>query len=195
MLLSGNPEVGLIIAVKRLLNAIKRIRQAMKPAGKTQNPDMALQNDKIHRSSPVAHALIKEFEQLRLVAYLCPAGVWTIGWGHTKGVMPGHKIFADQAERFFQEDIAEFDAGVASLFFTAPLEQHHFDALVSFAYNVGLKALENSTLCKLVREGNIDGAAAEFEKWVSGGRPRKKLSGLVKRRKKERALFEGKYNY
>lgn len=163
--------------------------------GKTQNPEMTLQDIKISRSSPVAHALIKEFEQCRLLAYLCPAGVWTIGWGHTKGVMPGHKIFADQAEQLFQEDIAEFDAGVAALFSTAHLEQHQFDALVCFAYNTGLKALENSTLRKLVREGNIEGAAAEFEKWVSGGRPKRKLSGLVKRRKKERALFEGKYNY
>jgi lysozyme len=182
------------VAIQRLFNAIQRIWLETEPSEKTENLEMTLQNVKILRSSPVAHTLIKEFEQCRLAAYLCPAHVWTIGWGHTKEVRMGDKISLDRAERLFQEDIAEFDAGVADLFVSVPLDQHQFDALVCFAYNTGLVALENSTLLKLVREGNIDDAAAEFEKWVSGGRPKRKLRGLVRRRKKERALFEGKYN-
>lgn len=190
------------MAAKRLFNAVKRIRWATEPEGKSKNLDMALQTAKIIESSTVAHALIKEFEQCRLQAYLCPAGIWTIGWGHTKGVRSGDSISVDQAEHLFQEDIKEFDAGVARLI-KVPVEQYQFDALVSFAFNVGLdidadikpEGLGDSFLLKHVNAGNFTLAAAEFEKWVTGGRPRRKLPGLVRRRKKERALFEGKYNY
>lgn len=163
-------------------------------------PETLSGHSRICRSSAKAHALIKEFEQCRLTAYLCPAGKPTIGWGHTKGVRMGDRINLEQAHQFFEQDIREFDAGVASLV-TVPLKQHQFDALVSFAYNTGLdvdadeiaEGLGDSSLLKLVNAGNFVGASKQFQYWVSGGRPKKRLGGLVRRRKKEKALFLGEY--
>lgn len=141
--------------------------------------------------------IIKEYEGLMLTAYQCPAGVWTIGRGHTKDVKRGQRISIDQALSFLQADIAEVAAGVNSLL-TAPVAQHQFDALVSFAFNVGLdidadtkaEGLGDSTLLKLVNAGDYQGAALEFGKWIYGGG--KVLDGLVARRQQERDLFEGK---
>lgn len=150
------------------------------------------------RSSAKAHGIIKQFEGLFLSAYLCPAGVWTIGWGHTAGVKKGDRISLDTAERMFRDDIREFDEGVSSLL-VREVPQHVFDALVSFGFNVGLdidedvvpEGLGDSTLLRLVNQGNMEAAANEFKFWVKGGRPRKVMPGLVKRRRMERALFEG----
>lgn len=137
--------------------------------------------------------LIKQFEGLMLRAYKCSANRWTIGYGHTKNVSPDMRISRDQAERYFDEDIKAFEAGVRRLV-KVSLLQHQFDALVSFSFNVGLdedtdskaEGLGDSTLLRLVNLGDFRGAAAEFEKWSRGG------AGLPERRRKERKLFEGK---
>ncbi len=134
-------------------------------------------------------ALIRQFEGLRLLAYKCAAGVWTIGYGSTAGVKPGQSITAERAEELLREDVARFEAAVSRLV-TVPLSQGQFDALVSFAFNLGAKALEKSTLLRLLNAGDYSGAAAQFDRWVYASG--KKLSGLVKRRAAERALFEGK---
>jgi lysozyme len=131
--------------------------------------------------------LIKSFEGLYLKAYLCPAKVWTIGYGHTLGVMPGDVITKDQAEALLRKDLEQFEA-VVNRSVSVPITQAQFDSLVSLCYNIGAKAFVTSTLLKKLNAGDYAGAAAEFEKWNKAGGVI--LPGLAKRRKKERELFE-----
>lgn len=138
------------------------------------------------KTSPRGIALIKESEHLELTAYLCPAGVWTVGYGHTVGVKKSDRITEAQAEKLLVDDLAIYEAGVQSVV-KVPLTQGQFDALVSFALNAGVGALRGSTLLKKLNAGDIEGAANEFGRWVNGGG--KKLKGLVIRREKERELF------
>lgn len=138
--------------------------------------------------SPAGLDLIKQFEGLKLTAYKCPADVWTIGYGTTKGVTEGMTITAQQAEDLLRKDVATFERGVSAMV-KVPLEQHEFDALVSFAYNVGLGALRVSTLLRLLNAGDKAGAAKQFDRWnKAGGKP---LAGLTRRRAAERKRFEG----
>lgn len=130
--------------------------------------------------------LIKKYEGLKLSAYKCPAGVWTIGYGHTAGVFEGQKITSDQADEFFDNDITQFEKIVLELC-NVPLKQGQFDALVSFVYNVGKTAFANSTLLKLLNQKKYTAAGNEFSRWVYVRD--KKLQGLVKRRIDERFLF------
>ena len=132
--------------------------------------------------------LIKSFEGLKLRAYLCPAKVWTIGYGSTgQHVTPGKVITEAQAEELLKHDLDRFEAAVTRLV-TVPLHQNQYDALVSFAFNVGISALERSTLLKRVNAKLFDQAAAEFQKWNrAAGRP---LAGLTRRRAAEAALFK-----
>lgn len=138
--------------------------------------------------------LIKTFEGLRLKAYRCPAGVWTIGYGHTKGVYPGMTITEELANKFLIDDIWNFEREVDSLV-KVSITQNQFNALVSFAFNVGsdiddddiAEGLGDSTLLRKLNRGDVLGAADEFSKWnKSRGRV---LSGLTKRRCAERTLF------
>ena len=131
-------------------------------------------------------SLIKTFEGLYLTAYQCPAGKWTIGWGCTDGVTPGMTITEAQAEAWLKREVAQFE-GAVSAAVTVPLNQHEFDALVSFAYNVGAGALRSSTLLKKLNSGDRAGAAKEFDRWNRGGG--RVLPGLVRRRAAERELF------
>ena len=144
-----------------------------------------------------AKKLIKEYEGLRLKAYRCSAGVLTIGWGHTKGVTEDTKpITISEGDALLAEDLIEFEDAVNFLV-KVPLEQHQFDALVSFAFNVGpdidadsiAEGLGDSTLLKKLNAGNYMGAADEFPKWNKA--KGKVLAGLVKRRAAERAMFLG----
>jgi lysozyme len=132
-------------------------------------------------------ALIKRFEGLRLNAYRCPAGIWTIGYGHTGGVHDGMKISHSEADQLLRADVERFEHDVDRL--AGPCTQGEFDALVSFTLNLGPEALRSSTLLKLHRLGQHRLAAAEFGRWVhAGGR---KLDGLVKRRAAEADLYLG----
>lgn len=133
--------------------------------------------------------LIKTFEGLKLTAYRCSAGVLTIGFGTTRNVKPGQTITAAEAERLLRDDLREFERGVRAAV-KVPLEQHEFDALVAFVYNVGLGAFRKSTLLRLLNAGDKAGAAKQFGRWnKAGGRV---LAGLTRRREAERKLFEGK---
>jgi lysozyme len=134
-------------------------------------------------------ALIKRFEGLSLKAYLCPARVWTIGYGTTRGVRPGQVISEAEAETMLRADVARFAQGVAERL-QVPVTQGQFDALVSFAYNVGLAAFGKSTLLRLLNDSKYSLAAEQFPRWNKAGG--KVLSGLTKRRAAERAMFEGK---
>jgi lysozyme len=130
--------------------------------------------------------IIKRHEGLKLEAYMCPAGVWTLGYGTTKGIVQGMSCTIKAAEAMMERDVSYFAAKVADLV-KVPTTQSQFDALVSFAYNVGSKAFADSTLLAKLNAGDEDGAAAEFLRWIKGGG--KVLPGLIKRRREERDLF------
>lgn len=136
--------------------------------------------------------LIKSFEGCKLTAYPDPGSKdgkpWTIGWGTTRGVRPGMTITQEEADLLLAEDINSFAAAVNRLV-TVPLNQNQFDALTSFAYNVGSSNLGSSTLLRLLNEGDYEGAAGQFGRWVKGASG-EVLPGLVRRRAAEKALFE-----
>ena len=132
--------------------------------------------------------LIKEFEGCKLNAYKCPAGVWTIGIGHTTGVSEGDVITLSQADQFLDEDIDVVMRGVRSLI-KVDLNGNQLAALISFAFNLGVYALSKSTLLRKLNAGDFTGAADEFGRWVYGFGSNKPLPGLIKRRKVERDLF------
>lgn len=144
------------------------------------------------RVSAEGRELIKHFEGLYLKAYLCPGKAWTIGYGHTGlrhndgTVTAGRKITRATADKLLEHDLQQFEARVRDLV-TVPLQQHEFDALVSFDFNTG--ALGKSTLLKKVNEGDPNGAALEFLRWCYAGG--KRLAGLARRRNAERSHFSG----
>ena len=133
---------------------------------------------------------LKGFEGFRETAYRCPAGVWTIGYGHVDGVSRGDRVTREEAERLLRRELAKYEAFVERLGVTT--QQHKFDALVDFSFNLGCEALRSSTLLKKIRACRPDAEVrAEFMKWVYatvGGRKRK-LEGLVRRRKWEADRF------
>lgn len=130
--------------------------------------------------------LIKKYEGCRLLAYRCPAGVWTIGYGHTAGVKSGMAITKVDAERLLLQDLKRFEEGVEALI-KVPLTSNQFSALVSFAFNCGLAALRSSTLLKKLNVGDLNGAAREILRWDKVNK--KPVEGLTKRRKEEQQLF------
>lgn len=140
-------------------------------------------------------ALIKEFESCRLKAYQDGGAVWTIGWGHTNGVKEGDTITQAEADSLFDTEIKIYEDGVNDLV-EIPLTQNEFDALVSFAYNVGLdidtdntaEGLGDSTLLRKLNAGDLEGAANEFPKWSKDNG--KVIAGLTRRRLAEQALFK-----
>ena len=138
------------------------------------------------RTSKAGIDLIKSHEGLRLNAYMCPANVLTIGYGHTRNVYPGQVITQQEAIALLKEDLVRFEDAV-NKYVTVPLSQNQFDALVSFSFNVGISAFANSTLLRVLNLGNSFQAASQFSRWVHGGGQR--LPGLVRRRKEERELF------
>ena len=132
--------------------------------------------------------LIKPFEGCKLRAYLCPAGVWTIGYGATgQGIGPGVVWTQGQAENRLLADVARFYRGVQKLV-QVPINEFQAGALTSFAYNVGLQALAGSTLLRLLNAGNYAAASEQLMRWnKAGGRA---LLGLTRRRAAEKAMFD-----
>ncbi len=136
--------------------------------------------------------LVKHFEGLRLNAYRCPAGVWTIGYGHTKGVKSGATISEDEANRLLAEDLAESGTQVEKCV-KVTLNDCQYAALASFVFNAGIGSLTSSTLLKRLNTGNYDCVPSELAKWVKATDPKtgKKVSlpGLVRRRAAEGELW------
>ncbi len=134
--------------------------------------------------------LIKEFEGFRSTAYVCPAGVVTIGYGTTqilgKAIQLGTQITTDEAERFLEEDLKKFEDSITQNVLVK-LTQNQFDALVCFVYNVGVGNFAKSTLLKKLNAGKFSEAADEFLKWNKANK--KVLAGLTRRRAAERELF------
>ena len=144
-------------------------------------------------------ALIKEFEGCKLTAYRDGGGVLTIGWGHTGAdVEEGMTITQERADELLLLDLADAVHGVNALV-KVPLTQNEFDALVSFAFNVGTdidddtkaEGLGDSTLLRKLNEHDYNGASAEFPKWCKDNG--KEVAGLKRRRLAERALFESEF--
>lgn len=140
---------------------------------------------------PKARALMHHFEQCSLVAYLCPAKVWTIGWGNTgPDVKRGTRWTQLQADAAFERRIAnEFAPAVAKAIGDAPTTAGQFGAMVSLAYNIGVKAFAGSSVARAHAAGNAAGAEKAFGLWTKGGG--KVLPGLVRRRAAEAALYRG----
>ena len=127
-------------------------------------------------------------EGLRLTAYRDAAGVPTIGYGHTKGVRMGDRISEEEARRLLRQDVADVERQVKAM--RVASSEGQLDALVSFAFNVGIGRLRRSTLLRLIREGGTkQQIQREFKRWVyAGGR---RLRGLELRREWEaRRFFE-----
>jgi lysozyme len=144
--------------------------------------------------------MVKDREGFYHAAYRCPAGVWTIGYGHSRGVTPGDHISEARAHELLIEDL-EAAARIVDRAVTVPLKPYQRAALVSFAFNVGggakgvkdgfamLKSGQPSTLLRKLNAGDYEGAAAELPKWTKAAGT--VLAGLVLRRRMERLMFEG----
>ena len=130
-------------------------------------------------------ALIKHYEKLRLKAYKPHKDdVWTIGWGHTKGVKEGDVCTPEQAEKWFKEDLAWVERAVNQ---AGALSQSQYDAVASLVYNIGGENFRTSTLKRKLKERKFADCDAEILKWrKSSGRI---LKGLRRRRAKELVLF------
>lgn len=136
--------------------------------------------------------LIKSHEGFREKAYKCPAGIWTIGYGHTKGVKSGDVITKSQGEAYLREDLNDAETAVNDQLLK--LNQNRFDALVSFVFNVGVGNFKRSTLLKKARANANDASiAGEFRKWKYAKNPKtgqmEVLPGLVRRREDELKLY------
>jgi len=141
------------------------------------------------KTSEEGVALIKHFEGCRLEAYLCPASVWTIGYGHTLDVREGDIIDQEAAEALLIEDLEEFEGYVTSLV-EIELKQHQFDALVAWTFNLGPANLKESTMLNRINFGPLSDVPFQLQRWNRAGG--QVLDGLVKRRAAEAALWEGK---
>jgi lysozyme len=131
--------------------------------------------------------LVAEFEGFRSRAYLCPAGVWTIGYGQTAGVRPGSTTTEARARDDLMRSLAQYRAAVCALITHDESTSPMLDAMTSLAYNIGIGALKNSTLLRLHNQRDYAGAAEQFVRWKHGGG--RALPGLVKRRTEERQMY------
>lgn len=131
-------------------------------------------------------ALIKQWEGLRLDAYKCVAGVWTIGYGHTATAKEGMKISQVEAERLLYQDLTDFEAAVSRAV-DVKLSDQQFAALVSWTYNVGIRAMQTSSLIRKLNEGDYASVPGELARWNKvNGKPSK---GLSNRRAAEAGLW------
>ena len=131
---------------------------------------------------------LKKWEGLKLFAYRDAGGVPTIGYGHTKNVELGDAITLEQAEKYFDDDLAIFEKEVNRI--DRELSQYQFDALVSFCYNIGVSAFRRSTLRRYVEMGmKVDYVVKEFGRWIYDNG--KVIKGLKNRRQWESQKYLG----
>ena len=133
--------------------------------------------------------LIKHFEGCELEAYLCPAGVWTIGYGHTKDVKEGDTTTKEEADYLLQKEMIEYESYIDDMV-DVELNQNQYDSLCAWVYNLGPSNLGSSTLLKVLNEGKYDEVPEQIKRWNKANG--KVLAGLVKRREAEALLFEDK---
>lgn len=136
--------------------------------------------------------LVRTFEGLRLKAYLCPAGVWTIGVGHSHDVHEGDWLTAEEAHEYLAHDLNDAGSEVEHLI-KVPLNENQYGALCSFVFNLGPTALERSTLRGLLNGGDYDSVPTQLMRWTKATDPgtgaRETLPGLVRRRMAEIKLW------
>jgi len=157
------------------------------PTGK-QPPEVVTPKGS-RRTNNEGFKLLTTFEGCRLDAYDDGVGVWTIGYGHTKGIHEGMTITQAQAEQFLQEDLEIFESYVEDGI-QVDVNEDQFSALVCFCFNVGPEAFVSSTLLRKLNAGDYQGAAEQFPVWNKGGG--EPLLGLTRRRLAEQALFFSK---
>ena len=191
---SGTSSICSPVHIKYLVTAADAFREAARvPQAEQSKPQQGQQAGKV----PVADGkmsisekgveLVAKYEGCRLAAYKCPAGVWTIGYGHTMGVKQGDTLPSNQAAKaLLKEDLKKYGDYVNNCrkkgLITFPLNQNQFDALTSFTYNCG-----NGSLQKLVSGRDAATIAEKLLLYNKGGG--KVLAGLTKRRQEERELF------
>lgn len=147
---------------------------------------------RLMKTSNQGKNLIKEAEGLRLEAYRCPAGVPTIGWGHTKGVKMGQRITLAMAEDLLVEDLGPIERLLNGL--KINFRQEQFDALVSWIFNLGSGNFKSSTMYKrILADANDEEITDSLIKWTYSGK--QQLPGLMKRRVAEANLFIGYNRY
>jgi lysozyme len=134
-------------------------------------------------------ALIKKFEGCELEAYRCPAGVWTIGYGHTKGVQQGDVWSQANADEMLDIELEEYEGYINDLV-NVELKQHQFDALVAWVYNLGVGNLISSTLLVKLNAGLYEDVPHEIKRWNKANG--EILEGLVRRRLAESLLWSNK---
>jgi lysozyme len=131
--------------------------------------------------------LIKKFEGCETTAYQDSVGVWTIGFGHTKGVEEGQTCSVEDAESMLADEMDEYEGYVNNMV-KVELQQHEFDALVAWVYNLGPTNLGESTMLKVLNGGQFDRVPDEMNRWTRAGG--KILEGLVRRRQAESLMFQ-----
>ena len=129
--------------------------------------------------------LICKWKEFRPYAYVCPAGLWTIGYGHTGGVKPTDKIGLTQGEEYLRQDLATVEKRLNAL--KLELNQNQYDALCSLIFNIGTGNFLRSTLLKYLQAKQYDKASAEFLKLRKANG--KVIKGLEDRHKDEQELF------
>ena len=133
-------------------------------------------------------SLIKKFEGCELKAYQDSVDVWTIGYGHTKGVEDGQEITQEEAEEMLASELDEYEGYINDLV-ECDLEQCQFDALVAWVYNLGPTNLRSSTMLKRLNSNDLEDVPNQIKRWNKAGG--KVLNGLFRRREAEALLFEG----
>jgi len=131
--------------------------------------------------------LIKKFEGCETTAYQDSVGVWTIGFGHTKGVEEGQTCSIEDAESMLADEMDEYEGYINNMV-KVELQQHEFDALVAWVYNLGPTNLGESTMLKVLNGGQFDRVPDEMNRWTRAGG--KILEGLVRRRQAESLMFQ-----
>ncbi len=131
--------------------------------------------------------LIKKFEGCETTAYQDSVGVWTIGFGHTKGVEEGQTCSIEDAESMLANEMDEYEGYINNMV-KVDLQQHEFDALVAWVYNLGPTNLGESTMLKVLNGGQFDRVPEEMNRWTRAGG--KILEGLVRRRQAESLMFQ-----
>ena len=131
--------------------------------------------------------LIKKFEGCETTAYQDSVGVWTIGFGHTKGVEEGQPCSIEDAESMLADEMDEYEGYINNMV-KVELQQHEFDALVAWVYNLGPTNLGESTMLKVLNGGQFDRVPDEMNRWTRAGG--EILEGLVRRRQAESLMFQ-----
>lgn len=129
---------------------------------------------------------ICRWEGVRYEAYQDTGGVWTLGYGHTRGVRSGQRCSEEDAQAFLRSDLQSVETALAQKV-TVPISQGQYDALASFVFNIGTSAFSQSTLLNKLQQRDYAGAAGEFPRWChDNGRV---INGLLARREAEQAMF------